>query len=185
MNRSTKMFSTVARQQILALTFYEVEQLYLTECKNIEAFNNSNIDFPVDEPKHSYYTYFNCFKKPKAFDSIQDEVYRDLILNTTRYQWYDVAKQVGFNNIVQVKTLNRYRMINPKIPCAMNEDEAREYIQTFFDYREKQELARELAQDNWQYDYTEITEIYFNMGMINFIKRIIPEIDNAIKLALR
>jgi len=72
-----------------------------------------------------------------------------------------------------------------KIPCAMNEDEAREYIQTFFDYREKQELARELAQDNWQYDYTEITEIYFNMGMINFIKRIIPEIDNAIKLALR
>ena len=179
------MFNTVARQQILALTFYEVEQLYLTECRNVAAFNRSKTGFILDMPKHSYYSYFNAFQKKKVLSTIQDEIYRDIILNTTRYQWYDVAKQVGFNKIVQAKTINRYKPIDPKKPCAMIEDEAREYIQSFFDYKEKYELALELAQDNWKYDYTEITYIAFEMGMIEFIQKQMPNVSDVIKSALK
>jgi hypothetical protein len=166
-----------SKQKILALIFYEMEESFKVIFRNTKTYG--------EVPKHKYYAYFNIFQKRYLFNNIQDEGFRNIIKSMDRLQWYGVAKNVGFKSIVQVETINRYKKIDEDESCAMTEDEARDFATSFFPIIGKDQLAIDLSDDNWKYDYTEILEISFDMDLINQIQEEHSDLASVIRYAVR
>ena len=166
-----------SKQIILILVFFERKQLYDIECRNLKSLGIV--------PLHKYYSYFNVFQKKKLFIDLKDKECLDIINTMGRYQWYGVAKQVGFSKAVQVETMKRYKKIDNNKQCTMTEEEARDFATSFYPTIGTDQLAIELADDNWKYDYTEITEISFDMDIIKQIQEQHSHLAEIIRIAVR
>ena len=145
--------SLTDKQKVLALTFYEAEQAYQLYKHQSKSFNSKIqrkmkrksdkfnkqqkyfTQFAFDKiqiPKHDYHSFFNALRLKEEYNVVEDKFYRSLIDCVSMGVWYDVAKQKGFQRIVKVETIDRYKKINSKLPCVFDEDDARDFYKYFF-----------------------------------------------------
>jgi hypothetical protein len=208
--------SLTDKQKVLALTFYEAEKEYQIDRRETKEFNkyisrNKKKDArtvkyfngqifrwsKLPMPKHDYYDYFSSLRIHNKYNIVQDKFYHNLINSISMGVWYDVAKQKGFQKVVKIKTIERYKKIDKDKPCIFDEDDAREFYRYFFQeeiskYNQPtkviqkivgNKVAKELAEDNWQYDYTQIVSITFDMDTIRQIQAENPDIAACVKEA--